>query len=614
MSKASLELGGGNWAAKDGNLLGYAVGDTSGKYIPREFTFSRGADIGATRVNKDGLVEKYRENQFTYSNDFRSSLHWGHAGLAAYYGPNSSPQNVPDGEQGYDGSGGASFILSNTNTTPPTSVHQFNTLTPNIAAVQTFSIYAKALGYKWLVIRTDSTTMESYFDLENGEVGTVESDVIEAKMVDAGNGWWRCFMTVNSDVLVSSVAFGMSDGDNNRDFAGSRDEGGTNRGGIYVMDAQWERGLVLTDYLESGSTTGKAGVLDNLPRIDYTSGSAQLLMEPSRTNYVDQSEYFSDWTTQNSSVTDSDTTSPDGSNNAAKFLASGSGDVNHQLDSASATIPSGAVSASIFAKKGNTDFVRLRLSGTTKNIRAWFDLSNGNPGAVDDGGTSSMTPMGDGWYRCTVTEAGNTSTSAILQVFINESDGQTTWVADGDEYIYIYGAQLEAGSYATSYIPNYGTALGVTRNFDYFADESYNDVLGNGDLSVLVDFDYDAPVREGYTTSFSAYSGNDVLGIKGSSYKNLQVYAAGNFSGEINFNAVEQATRIKALIRTNGTTVELFFNGAKDAETITFVGSLPYAWDEFRVTGSNSLLAKFNRIAIFTESLSDAECIALTTV
>jgi hypothetical protein len=45
MSKASLELGGGNWAAKDTKLLGYAVGDTSGKYLPREFDFSRGADI-----------------------------------------------------------------------------------------------------------------------------------------------------------------------------------------------------------------------------------------------------------------------------------------------------------------------------------------------------------------------------------------------------------------------------------------------------------------------------------------------------------------------------------------------------------------------------------------
>ena len=91
MSKASIEIGGGNWAAKDTKLLGYAVGDTSGKYLPRELAFSRTADIAATRVNKDGLVEKFRENQFTYSGNFSSAFHWGHQGLSAYFGPTSNP-------------------------------------------------------------------------------------------------------------------------------------------------------------------------------------------------------------------------------------------------------------------------------------------------------------------------------------------------------------------------------------------------------------------------------------------------------------------------------------------------------------------------------------------
>ena len=56
MSNASLELGGDNWAAKDGNLLGYAVGDSSGKYVPREFTFTRGSNLAATRVAANGLI------------------------------------------------------------------------------------------------------------------------------------------------------------------------------------------------------------------------------------------------------------------------------------------------------------------------------------------------------------------------------------------------------------------------------------------------------------------------------------------------------------------------------------------------------------------------------
>ena len=53
---------------------------------------------------------------------------------------------------------------------------------------------------------------------------------------------------------------------------------------IYIQDAQLEKGLVATDYIETGATTAKAGILEDMPRIDYTSGSGALLLEPGRTN------------------------------------------------------------------------------------------------------------------------------------------------------------------------------------------------------------------------------------------------------------------------------------------------------------------------------------------
>jgi hypothetical protein len=67
MNNASLELGGTNWAEKDGNILGYSVGDTSGKYFPQEFTFARGSNLSATRIGKTGLIVKGRENLLTCS-------------------------------------------------------------------------------------------------------------------------------------------------------------------------------------------------------------------------------------------------------------------------------------------------------------------------------------------------------------------------------------------------------------------------------------------------------------------------------------------------------------------------------------------------------------------
>jgi hypothetical protein len=579
MSKASLELGGGNWAAKDGKLLGYAVGDTSGKYLPREFEFSRGADIGATRVNKDGLVEKYRENALINSGDFSI------VGASGGWVKNAS--TITSGYAGYDGTTNAwkfeSTVLTSYNNLNQQATYNA-AITPLGSKVATFSVYLKAGTTNWVRLNLNGTG-NVYFDLENGVVGTATANIL-GQIKSAGNGFYRCSITRLGGGVFDGCYIYLAESDENLlSNTHSTPEH------IFVQNPQLEYGLVATDYLESDDETGKAGVLDDLPRIDYTSGSAQLLMEPSRTNLIPSSEYFNSGYGLGSlvTVTDNYAISPEGVKNASRWI--GSAGSYPQMTKAISGLTIGVdYVLSIYVK-----------SDGTSQIAQSLHITGG-------GNTTSFTPN-DEWQRVEYSFTA-TATSHTTVLFTNSN------TAPSSSYL-IYGYQLEAGSYATSYIPNYGTALGVTRNFDYFYDQTFNNVLGNGDISMLVDFDYASPTREDSTTVVSLRSGSDILGIKGDSTtdRDLQIYAAGNFSGAINFNDTEQDTRIKALIRTSGTTVELFFNGEKDAETITFPAvNLPYAWDDLRVTGNDSLLAKFNRIAIFTESLSDAECIALTTV
>jgi hypothetical protein len=613
MSKASLELGGGNWAAKDGNLLGYAVGDTSGKYLPREFTFSRGADIAATRVNKDGLIEKYRENLIKSSNDFTGT------------GWTTAQATLLSGYSGYDGTNDAWFLRADSGANTFSRVAMLNTTSTGLSStgLRTFSVYAKKKDYDYVGIYIQGSNKGVVFSLLDGTAvnSIISYPDIYSDGVEVGGGWWRFSISHTTTTSTTAAAIYACEA--------AAYDGNSNYGkGIYIQDAQFEHGLVATDYLESGSTTGKAGVFDDLPRIDYTGGTASLLLEPTRTNLVSNSEGIiagsnAVTTTLNYGV------APDGTTSSLKVQKNGT-TANERITIADdlAVLDASTYTVSGFVK--NIDIVDAGVTTIGARVNAgtlfrqgyeWTGSSLATTSYGSNGSTSNtiLEDYGNGWWRIGFTFTTD-GTQLDFEIDIDRQNAVHT------TSIETWGWQLEAfqvydendvllsanGPFVTSYIPTYG--IPTTRTFDYFADESYNDVLGNGDLSVFVDFDYAAPVREGYTTSLSAYSGNDVLGIKGSSYKNLQVYAAGNFSGEINFNAAEQATRIKALIRTNGTTVELFFNGAKDAETITFVGSLPYAWDEFRVTGSNSLLAKYNRIAIFTESLSDAECIALTTL
>ena len=231
-------------------------------------------------------------------------------------------------------------------------------------------------------------------------------------------------------------------------------------------------------------------VAADIPRLDWlNSNCPNLLIEEDSTNLVPYSEDFSQWTTSSTTVSASTIPAPTGEPNVYELFAANA-NANHQLNSDTFSIVSGAITGSLFVKKGNLNFIRLRFNGSTSTVRAWFDIQNGVVGTVDAGGQSSIEDYGNGWYRCTLTEAGNTAatSSASLQIFLNESDAQTTWAADGDEYAYIFGAQIEQKSASTSYIPNLSTGSttrdadvctittpsGVTSITETFADDTTN--------------------------------------------------------------------------------------------------------------------------------------------
>ena len=92
MTNPSLQIGNGNWAYKENNLLGYAISPFNDKFSPREITFTRASD--GTRVNKDGLIEKGRENLLLQSNTFDTT--W-----------ILSSASITSGQSGYDGSSDA---------------------------------------------------------------------------------------------------------------------------------------------------------------------------------------------------------------------------------------------------------------------------------------------------------------------------------------------------------------------------------------------------------------------------------------------------------------------------------------------------------------------------
>ena len=187
MSNASLELGGDNWAAKDGNLLGYAVGDSSGKYVPREFTFTRGSNLAATRVAANGLIEKGRENLLLQSNQFDTT--W-----------TLSSTSVTSGQAGYDGTNDA-WLLNSTTTGFPRIAQNITS-----SGVVTYSVYAKAATDGFILMRTFGADSTVWFDLTNGTIpNAAGSQYITSNIQSVGNGWYRCSVTFNGSLTSLRV-------------------------------------------------------------------------------------------------------------------------------------------------------------------------------------------------------------------------------------------------------------------------------------------------------------------------------------------------------------------------------------------------------------------------
>src|SRR5210317_637514 len=232
-------------AYKDGKLYSVRPTDGSG-----DFTFSRGSNLAATRVDVNGLIEKGRENLLLQSNTF-SNASWIKA----------AGTSVTAGQSGYDGSADA-WLLNKT------SAYARTEQVISFGGVTTASVYAKASTHDWLYIRCDAGIVhDAYFDLSTGSVGSV-IQCIDTKIESIGNGWYRCSMSFNAGAGTYMRLY-PSDSDNG--------VGNSTSGSIYIQDAQLEQGLVATDYIETTTTSVSAGILEDMPRLDYSSGSCPSL-------------------------------------------------------------------------------------------------------------------------------------------------------------------------------------------------------------------------------------------------------------------------------------------------------------------------------------------------
>jgi hypothetical protein len=226
----------------------------------------------------------------------------------------------------------------------------------------------------------------------------------------------------------------------------------------------------ITNYIPALQTaaSGVARFLCN----PITDESLGLMIEEQRTNLLTYSSDFSNaiWVKDNVTISSNVIVAPDGTITGSKIVSTATTTRQNIYEFYSVT--SGTYyTQTYYVKNSGINFAQIMFSvtGFGSTQYANYDLSLGTVGTVGAGVFStSITNVGNNWFRisctCLATATTGSCTSNIILATSSSMGRGSSIVGDGYSGIYVWGAQLEAGAFATSYIPT--VASQVTRLAD----------------------------------------------------------------------------------------------------------------------------------------------------
>jgi hypothetical protein len=487
------------------------------------------------------------------------------------------------------------------------------------SVVHTFSAHVKGgLGRDWAVLRvpdSGGTYRSAFFDIQNGVVGTVGTNLSNATITLVRDGWYRISITFTPPATTIFPGVGSADADNSTSFVGDVTKG------IYFWGAQLELRSAPTAYTPTTTAPITNYVPQlmtaaaNVPRFDFdplTRVCRGLLIEESRQNLITRSEEFNDaaWTKTRSSAAANTNVAPDGTLTADTLVEDTTASDTH-LVSQAATTTAAAWTFSVYVKAAGRSWIQLSNS-TVANATAFFNLGTGAVGTVGAAATAAITSVGNGWYRCALT-ATATAASNTFQVLLASDGSTTSYTGDGYSGIFLWGAQLEVGAFPTSYIATAGS-----------------DVTRPADAATMTGTNFSSWYRADEGTLFG----------DGTSYAVNPVYAG---LGSLNLTSAASANRIEFGLQVNVTNMYSVVNNSVQVSALVSGGlaskiAFGYKLNDYAISGNGAAVGTdtsalvpvvdrlfiggdfaarywnghIRKLAFYSRRLSNSELVALT--
>ena len=433
----------------------------------------------ATRVNSAGLVELVPYNLLQYSEDLTNAI-WDKSVTIT-----SNNIIAPNG----------TLTADLVTATSGNHLFQVPILTPSTQ--YTFSFYVKK-----------GTASDAKYRVYNFDAGINVVAPTSYISQTSTSDWARVSVTFTSSASGTNYGIYLLDS--------------ASAGTMYFWGAQLVEGSLAKDYQKTETRL-------NIPRLDYSNGTCpSILVEPQRTNSCLWSSDInnSTWIKAYMDIVSNAITAPDGTLTADKLIPSATPSVLKYTYNPVSVTSGVQYTYSTYAKADEYDKVRIEQGNNGQGV--WFDLTNGtvlsNPSSLP----TTIEEANNGWYRISITF---TTVSTTLTAVIAYSNTTSLTVGNGVNGGYIWGAQAEAGSYATSYIPT--TSASVTRNADVISKTGISSLIGQTEGTIFCELDrIDGAENMGIWMRTGGTPYNEIITILVSQFAVCSVYVRSSSSDQ----------------------------------------------------------------------------------